>query len=118
MRKLVLALVMVVGTLHGAVVFADPAPRGEPYITWLEDRYTETWTWFLKDAPVDIAGATWHLVVQVHVRDHGRPLRDPSAVFTFATPASQPGYVACPGVGVIADGEALQGIQGIGASGR
>jgi hypothetical protein len=111
MRRMLLALVGLFATLYGDAVRADPVGQRESYITWIEDRFTETWSWLLKDASVEIAGTTWQLMVQVPVREHGRPIRDPSILFTLTTPAAQPAYVSCPGVGIIVDGEALQGID-------
>jgi len=111
MRKLALAMVGTLAMLYGDAARADPAPRREPYVTWQEDRFTETWSWLLKDAPVEIAGTTWHMGVQVPVREHGRAIRDPSIVFTLVTPTAQPVYVSCPGVAIIVDGVALQGID-------
>lgn len=111
MQKIAIAVVGLFATLCGGAVRANPASQREPYITWVEDRFTETWSWSLKDAPVEIVGTTWYLVVQVPVREHGRAIRDPSIAFTLTTPAAQPAYVSCPGVGVIVDGEALQGID-------
>jgi hypothetical protein len=111
MRRMLLTMVGLFGTLYGGAVRADPGAQREPYVTWVEDRFTETWSWLLKDAPVEISGTTWHLSVQVPIREHGRAVRDASIVFTLTTPTEQPTYVSCAGVGIIVDGEALQGID-------
>jgi hypothetical protein len=110
MRTTVVAMVAVLGTLNGAAVQADPDQKREPSIRWLEDRFTETWSWVLRDAPVEIAGVTWTLDVQAQIRDHGQRLAEPPVYFTLTTPTPQAGYIACPDLGLIVNGEALQGI--------
>jgi hypothetical protein len=107
-RKLTLATLLVLSTLR--VAAADPARQREVYVTWLDDRYTESWSWLLRDATVEDGGTTWRLAVEVQVRDRGRPVREPTARFTLTAPAPQTGYPVCPEVGLIADGVAIQDV--------
>jgi hypothetical protein len=109
MREAAAAMVVVLGTLCGTAVRADPVQR-EAYVTWLEDRYTESWGWLLRDATVAGTGTPWRMEVKVQVRDHGRAIREPAPTFVLTTESLRQGYLSCPSVGIIADGQALQGI--------
>jgi hypothetical protein len=111
MRMSALAIVAVLGTLQGTPADADEARPREPTITWLEDRYTETWSWVLEDATIDIGGVPWQLVVRAGVRDHGRPPEKPAFNVTLTTPASKVGYGPCRGLALIVEGVALQDID-------
>lgn len=110
MRRTALAMVAMIGTLNGSAVHADPEQKREPSIKWLEDRYTETWSWVLRDVPVEIAGVTWSLDVHAQIRDHGQRLAEPSFYFTLTRPTPQVGFTSCPDLGLIVNGEALQGV--------
>lgn len=111
MRRTALAMVALIGTFYGSALLADPGPKREPTIKWLEDRYTESWSWVLRDAPVEIGGATWTLDVHAQIRDHGQRVAEPSYDFTLTKPTPQVGFTSCPDLGLIVNGEALQGVS-------